>query len=162
MFFKKYYPQWLKRALPFEVLHVTEFLERLQEQGKLKLDARSDPKTATYHDPCHLGRGQDIYEAPRRILRSIKGIQFSELSRVRKNSFCCGAGGLVPTGFPSLSDELAHQRVSEMEATGADLLVSSCPACKENLKIAAKGIKKGAEVLDITELVDRALTDMKA
>jgi heterodisulfide reductase subunit D len=162
LMFKKYYPQWLKRALPFEVLHVTEFLERLNDQGKLKLDAGSDPKTATYHDPCHLGRGQNIYEAPRRILQSIKGIQLSELSRIRENSFCCGGGGLVPIGFPSLSDQLAEQRASEVKATGADLLVSSCPACKENLKIAAKKTKKGAEVLDITELVDRSLTDMRA
>ncbi|MEJ2725061.1 MAG: (Fe-S)-binding protein [Deltaproteobacteria bacterium] len=161
MIFKKYYPQWLKRPLAFEVLHVTEFLDRLGEQGKLKLNAGRQPKTATYHDPCHLGRGLNVYDAPRRILQSIKGIQLSELSRIRENSFCCGGGGLVPTGFPSLSDELAEQRASEMKATGADLLVSSCPACKENLKIAAKKMKKGAEVLDITELVDRVLTDMR-
>jgi len=123
----------------------------------LKLGPMGAQKTATYHDPCHLGRGQDIYDAPRRILNAIEDLDFKELNLSRENSFCCGGGGLLPTGFPGFADELARIRVSDMEKTGADLLVSACPACKENLKIAAKKLKRGAKAIDITELIDQSL-----
>ena len=63
----------------------------------------------------------------------------------------------MPTGFPGLADELALIRVSDMRETGADLLVSACPACKENLKIAAKKLKRGIKAVDITELIDESL-----
>jgi heterodisulfide reductase subunit D len=157
MIFKKYYPQWMKRELPFEVLHATEFVERLQQKGTLKLDTMHVEKTVTYHDPCHLGRGQDIYEAPREILNRIKGIEFKDLTRSRENSYCCGGGGLVPIGFPDFSLDLARERASEMKSMGAELLLSACPACKENLKIAAQKLKLRTKVLDIAELVNDAL-----
>ncbi len=157
MIFKKYYPQWMKRELPFEVFHATEFMERLQQKGTLKLDTMHAEKTVTYHDPCHLGRGQDIYEAPREILNRIKGIGFKDLTRSRENSFCCGGGGLVPIGFPDFSLDLARERASEMKSMGAELLLSACPACKENLKIAAQKLKLRTRVLDIAELVNNAL-----
>ena len=157
MMFKKYYPKWLKRELNFEVLHSTEFLEELLRNGKLKLDTVAGDKTVTYHDPCHLGRGLEIYDPPRRILSHIKGIQFKELSISRENSFCCGGGGLLPTGFPEFSDDLARARISEIKGMGAKLLVSACPACKENLKIAAKKLKLGAKVIDIAEMVNEAI-----
>ena len=157
MVFKNYYPRWLNRPLKFEVLHSTEFFEILQAEGKLKLGPIGTLKTVTYHDPCHLGRGQDIYDAPRRILNAIEDLDFKELSLSCENSFCCGGGGLLPTGFPDFADDLARIRVSDMKDTGADLLVSACPACKENLKIAAKKLKRGAKAIDITELIDQAL-----
>ena len=157
MIFKKYYPQWMKRELPFEVLHATEFMERLQRKGTLKLDTMHPEKTVTYHDPCHLGRGQDIYEAPREILNRIKGIEFKNLTRSRENSFCCGGGGLVPIGFPDFSLDLARERASEMKSMGAELLLSACPACKENLKIAAQKLKLRTKVVDLAELVNNAL-----
>ena len=157
MIFKKYYPQWMKRELPFEVLHATEFMEKLQQKGTLKLDTIHAEKTVTYHDPCHLGRGQDIYEAPREILNRIKGIKLKDLTRSRENSFCCGGGGLVPIGFPDFSLDLARERASEMKSMGAELLLSACPACKENLKIAAQKLKLRTKVLDIAELVNNAL-----
>jgi heterodisulfide reductase subunit D len=157
MTFKKYYPRWIKRELPFEVLHATEFMERLQQKGTLKLDTLHVDKTVTYHDPCHLGRGQDIYEAPRELLNRIKGIEFKDLTRSRENSYCCGGGGLLPIGFPDFSLDLARERASEMKSMGAELLLSACPACKENLKIAAQKLKLGTKVLDIAELVNDAL-----
>ena len=157
MIFKKYYPQWIKRELPFEVLHATEFMERLQQKGTLKLDTLHVEKTVTYHDPCHLGRGQDIYEAPRELLNRIKGIEFKDLTRSRENSYCCGGGGLLPIGFPDFSLDLARERASEMKSMGAELLLSACPACKENLKIAAQKLKLRTKVLDIAELVNDAL-----
>jgi heterodisulfide reductase subunit D len=157
MILKKYYPRWLKQELHFEVLHATEYLRGLQEEGRLKLKGLNEEVTVTYHDPCHLGRGQGIYDAPRDILTSIKGVKFKDLDRSRENSFCCGGGGLLPTGFPEFSDDLARERALEMKNSGADVLLSACPACKENLKIAAKKLKRGTKVVDIVELVDKAI-----
>jgi len=157
MIFKEYYPRWLKKGLTFEVLHATQFLDRLQQDGRLKLDAMGTEKTVAYHDPCHLGRGQEVYEAPRRILDSIKGIKSKDLGRSRENSLCCGGGGLLPIGFPEFSLDLARERASEMKNIGAQFLVSACPACKENLKIAAQKLRLGTKVIDIAELVNEAL-----
>jgi heterodisulfide reductase subunit D len=157
MILKKYYPRWLKQELHFEVLHATEYLRGLQEEGRLKLKGLNEEVTVTYHDPCHLGRGQGIYDAPRDILTSIKGVKFKDLDRSRENSFCCGGGGLLPTGFPEFSDDLARERALEMKNSGADVLLSACPACKENLKIAARKLKRGTKVVDIVELVDKAI-----
>jgi heterodisulfide reductase subunit D len=157
MMLKKYYPRWLKRELGFEVLHATEYLRELQGDGRLRLRKLDEEVAVTYHDPCHLGRGQGIYDAPRDILTSIKGVKFVDLDRSRENSFCCGGGGLLPTGFPEFSDDLARERVSEMKNSGADVFLSACPACKENLKIAARKLKRGTKVVDIVELVDKAI-----
>ena len=90
-------------------------------------------------------------------MTSIKGVKFKDLDRSRENSFCCGGGGLLPTGFPEFSDDLARERASEMKNSGADVLLSACPACKENLKIAARKLKRGTKVVDIVELVDKAI-----
>jgi heterodisulfide reductase subunit D len=157
MIFKKYYPRWMRKDLNFEVLHVAEYLERLQKQGRLHLGSLEKARTVTYHDPCHLGRGQGIYDAPRKILDSMEGVTLKEMNLSGENSLCCGGGGLLPTGFPVLSDALARERASAMKACGAEWIVSSCPGCKENLKIAAKKVKRGARAVDLTELVDRAL-----
>jgi heterodisulfide reductase subunit D len=157
MILKKYYPRWLKQELDFEVLHATEYLRGLQEEGRLRLKGLDEEVAVTYHDPCHLGRGQGIYDAPRDILTSIKGVEFRDLDRSRENSFCCGGGGLLPTGFPDFADDLARERASEMKNSGADVLLSACPACKENLKIAARKLKRGTKVVDIVELVDKAI-----
>jgi heterodisulfide reductase subunit D len=157
MILKKYYPRWVKRELGFEVLHATEYLKELQEEGRLRVKGLDEEVSVTYHDPCHLGRGQGIYDAPRDILTSIKGVKFMDLGRSRENSFCCGGGGLLPTGFPEFSDDLARERASEMKNSGADVLLSACPACKENLKIAARKLKRGTKVVDIVELVKKAI-----
>ncbi|MBW1767714.1 MAG: (Fe-S)-binding protein [Deltaproteobacteria bacterium] len=156
LIFKKYYPRWIKKELPFEVAHVTEYLEDLQKDGKLKLEGFKGQKRVAYHDPCHLGRGQGIFDAPRNIVQEIKGIELSETGRKGTNSLCCGGGGLLPAGYPDFADELALERAREMAATGADILVSSCPACKESLKIASKAAKLKIKVLDLTELVNKS------
>lgn len=80
-----------------------------------------------------------------------------DLSRSRENSLCCRGGGLVPIGFPEFSDNLAQERALEMKSIGAELLLSACPACKDNLKIAAKKLKLRTKVLELAELVNDAL-----
>ncbi|MBW1802442.1 MAG: (Fe-S)-binding protein, partial [Deltaproteobacteria bacterium] len=157
LIFKTYYPRWLKRDLPFEVVHVTEYLNRLREEGRLTLEKKGDQKIATYHDPCHLGRGQEVYDAPRRIIDGIDGIELREMTLSGENSLCCGGGGLLPTGFPEYADEMDKKRVSAIKNLDADMLVSSCPACKENLKIAVKKSKLKTRVVDLVELIDELL-----
>ncbi|MFC1883304.1 (Fe-S)-binding protein [Thermodesulfobacteriota bacterium] len=157
MIFKKYYPRWLKKDLNFEILHLSEFLENLEYEGKLELGKMEKDKTAIYHDPCHLGRGLDVYDPPRRIIDNIGGITLKEFSLSRENSFCCGGGGLLPAGTPEFSDDLARRRLADIRDSGAELLISGCPGCKENLKITASSLKSGVKVIDIAELVNGVL-----
>lgn len=142
--------------LKLEVLHVTQYLTRLMEAGKLKFNRNLGIKV-TYHDPCHLGKHCKEYEAPREILRSLPGVEFSEMPRNKENSWCCGAGGGVKSGFGDLSTEISFDRIKEAETTGADYLVSTCPFCEQNFRDGAIGIDSKLQVMDIVELVDQSI-----
>jgi len=110
----------------------------------------------TFHDPCHLGRHNELYEQPRRILESIPGLELVEMDRNREEARCCGAGGGVKTAFPDLAQKISSMRVEDAERTGADVLTTSCPFCYQSLKatIEAKGSK--LRMMDIMELVAAA------
>ncbi|MEE9151912.1 MAG: heterodisulfide reductase-related iron-sulfur binding cluster [Thermoplasmata archaeon] len=135
----------------FEVIHIVDFLEGLIDEGKLKFP-RVEMKV-TYHDPCHLGRHSDIYEAPRRILSSIQGLELLEMARNRKDARCCGAGGGVRAAFAELADQMADERLGEAEETGAEVLTSACPFCTFALRDAAKRKGSKIRVLDLPELL---------
>ncbi len=156
MIFKKNYPSWLGRGLPFKAMHVTEFLDSFVGEGRLKFTHKTE-KSVIYHDPCHLGRGQNIYDAPRRVLSQIPGLEMKEFALNRENSFCCGGGGLLPAGFPRVADQLAGHRSVQASEKKPSLMVSSCPGCKENLKLGAKRAKIRIKVKDFTELVNESL-----
>lgn len=135
----------------FEVVHIVDFLEKLVDEGKLKF-----PKVnmkVTYHDPCHLGRHSNIFEAPRKILNSIPGLELIEMARNRNNARCCGAGGGVRAAFKDLSNKMADARLSEAEETGAEVLTSACPFCTFALREAAERNKSKIRVLDLPELL---------
>jgi Fe-S oxidoreductase len=141
MTFKKNYPR-----LNVELLHSTQFIERLNPNLKLKnlgIDV-------AYHDPCHLGRHLGIYEEPREILSKIVNIR--EMKRNREQSWCCGSGGGVRSAFEEFSSWSASERIKEAREV-ADTLVSACPFCKHNLNDNSDGMK----VYDVVELVNRAL-----
>ncbi|MCS7122077.1 MAG: (Fe-S)-binding protein [Archaeoglobaceae archaeon] len=106
----------------FEVVHITQFLERELKKLDLKLG------TVTYHDPCHLGRHSKVYEEPRNILKKI-GYKIIEMERNRDFSICCGAGGGLRAQFPEISEKITLERILEAESTGAETLVTSCPFC---------------------------------
>jgi L-lactate dehydrogenase complex protein LldG len=114
------------------VVHISEVLAEAVYDGRLSLKA-SAPLTVTYHDPCHLGRGCGIYDEPRRILGAIDGVEFVEMERSREASACCGAGGGVWTAFPELAGEIGRKRADMARATGAEIVVTSCPWCVQNL-----------------------------
>jgi heterodisulfide reductase subunit D len=144
------------KVAPFapEVLHVSEVLASLIEEGRLELGPVE--REVTYHDPCHLARHGGVVEAPRRVLEAIPGLVLVEMARVGTNARCCGGGGGLRTGHTDSAVEIASARQSEALETGADALVTCCPFCEMNLSDAL-GLGAGLPVLDLVELVAESL-----
>lgn len=169
----------------FEVLHVSEYIDRLIKSKALKPRKKID-LSVTYHDPCRLGRmgepwvhwegkkipgdrfvfdppkqyrrgSKGVYEPPRDVLKSIPGLSLTEMTRIKEYAWCCGAGGGVSDSNPDFSGWTARQRIDEAESTGAEAIVTACPWCEKNFTeaIAATGSK--LKVYDIVELVANAL-----
>jgi len=132
-------------------IHLSQLLLQLLESGRLKPHALN--AKVTYHDPCHLGRHSEIYDPPRKVIASIPGVKLVEMKHSRENSRCCGAGAGVKTANPQISIEIAKRRVSEAMETGAEILVSACPFCEQNLKEAAESLGSKIRVMDIAELL---------
>ncbi len=158
---KKYYPQWTGKKLPFKILHTMEYLENLMEQGKLGHLSLEENTNVIYHDPCHLGRGLGIYEAPRRLLKAIDNLKLAEFDLCDENSMCCGGGGLLPVTNASFSREIAKSRLDAIpENQGKNRIerfVSACPTCRKTVGLAAERDGKGIMVNDICELVLESL-----
>ncbi|AKB35214.1 CoB--CoM heterodisulfide reductase 2 iron-sulfur subunit D [Methanosarcina siciliae C2J] len=150
------WPRQIGEELPFEVVHITEFLADLIKKDKIKWEKSID-KTVTYHDPCHLGRHVGVYDAPRYVLEHIPGVKFVEMDRVKEFQRCCGAGGGVKAGIPDLALGVAETRVEDALATNADILSSACPFCKRNLQDGTASLKDkniaGAEKLEVEDII---------
>jgi Fe-S oxidoreductase len=156
----------LKVKKNFEVLQITEYLERLMDSGKIKYK-NEVPLTVTWHDPCHMGRlarpyypGKEIdgvYEQPRKILKSIPGVELVEMERIKEYAWCCGGGGGVFTGFKDFAQWTAQERLTEAKDTGASQIVTTCPWCESNLSNAAKGFEEKIEVGNLIDLMVKAL-----
>jgi Fe-S oxidoreductase len=175
------------KKLGIEVFHITQYLDRLIKEGRLKL-TREVPLTVTYHDPCHLGRlgepwihweGKEIkvmgqmivhdppkkfrrgangvYETPRDILRSIPGLKLVEMYRIKEYAWCCGAGGGVIDAYPEFATWTATERLREAKAVGAEAIVSACPWCRRSFLDAAKENGNKIGVYDLIELVQKAI-----
>jgi Fe-S oxidoreductase len=156
--FKKLYPK-VDIAMKFEVLHMVEYLDALIKDKKLKF-TKKVPLKVTYHDPCHLGRhlgDNGVYDAPRRVLRSLPGLEMVEMERTRENAWCCGAGAGVSQADPDLALWTAGERLKEALAAGAAALATACPWCERNFKDAAREFNHDIEIYDIAELVCKAL-----
>lgn len=149
------YPDLTSSPLPFEVLHASQFLARLVEKGQLRLQEME--QVVTYHDPCDLGRKSGIYDAPREVIGSIPGVEFREMASSRENATCCGGGGDVQVVDASVTAVVAARRVRQAERTGAKVILSACQQCKRTLASAARKEKIRLRVMDITELVWRAM-----
>lgn len=149
------YPKILKEKLPFEVLHSSEFLLELIEENKIQF-TNLELKVA-WHDPCELGRGAGVYEAPRKVIESIPGVRLFELENNRENSKCCGGGGMLPVTNPPLSNSIAKERVDEAIPLNLDFIVTGCSTCLLNLGGAAKKLGDRVKVIDLVELVSKAL-----
>ncbi|MBP1721446.1 MAG: Fe-S oxidoreductase [Deltaproteobacteria bacterium] len=154
--FKHDYPKVGK--LNFDVKHTLEYIIELIESGQLKLTKPVNLKV-TYHDPCHLGRHSGVYDAPRKLLKMIPGIELIEMERHGKNSRCCGAGGGLKSGYPDIQNKISQTRIREAEATGATELVSACPFCYQGLQVGIQALDSKLTMRDITELVVMAIED---
>ena len=168
-----------------EVLHISEYIDRLIKSGKLKL-TKNVPLTVTYHDPCRLGRlgepyirwegkkkpggyfmfdppreyrrgTNGVYKPPRDVLKAIPGLKLKEMTRIKEYAWCCGAGGGVAESNPEFSAWTANERIGEAVSTGAEAIVTACPWCEKNFTDAVKGNNGSLKVYDIVELVEKAL-----
>jgi succinate dehydrogenase/fumarate reductase iron-sulfur protein len=142
-----------------EVFHTLHYLDWIIRKGNLSFQ-REIAKRVTYHDPCDLGRGYEIFEEPRRILSAIPGVEVVEMARNRFTARCCGGGGGLQVHEPQLAFDLAARRVRDALEVGAEIIVSACAACKDNLRKGALAIPKkergNLKVIDITEIVAQA------
>jgi len=139
-----------------EVLHTSQLLERALREGRIGFAAGLD-MTVTYHDPCELGRLGGVYEAPRAVLRAVPGARFMELARNRSLTRCCGGGGVLKATYPEIALRLGSRKLEEAHLVGAEAVVSTCPACKLNISDAASEENDPLQVLDLTEIVARAM-----
>jgi Fe-S oxidoreductase len=141
----------------YEVVHHSSFLQQLIDEGRIKLKDGDTfkGKKITYHDSCYLGRGNNIYEAPRKVLEALDA-ELVEMKRCGKNGFCCGAGGaqMFKEEEPG-KIRVNLERVNEAVLTGSNIIAAACPFCNTML---TDGVKAGdkeneVQVLDIAELI---------
>jgi Fe-S oxidoreductase len=153
---KNEYPQFNGH---FEVVHHTQLISKLLEEGKIKTaDGLANTKI-TYHDPCYLGRYNDVYDAPRFVLNSLgsglKKVDFVEMPRNKSKSFCCGGGGGRAWMEERIGSRVNQTRIQEAADTGAEVVAAGCPFCITMFEdgIKGKGLEEKLRVLDVTELV---------
>jgi Fe-S oxidoreductase len=152
--FKEEYAQELDPDI--KVMHISQLLSRLVKKNQLKLEKEVAMK-AVYHDPCKLGRRFDIYNAPRRVLEAIPGLELLEFPRATFNSLCCGGGGGVRYAFPDYALWTAKERLFEAEWTGAEAVITSCPYCVQMFKRAVEAEGSKLKVYDLSEVLLEAL-----
>lgn len=134
------------------VYHFAQYVENLISARKLPLNHEFKAKV-TYHDPCHLGRHMGVFDAPRNVLKKIKGIELIEMERNRENSRCCGAGGGYKSQYNDFAVNVAAERVRDAEETGAEIIVTCCPFCVTNLSQGAKKINSKIKVMDLSDIL---------
>jgi Fe-S oxidoreductase len=147
MTFKIEYPKVLGEKWDIEVLHISQVLDQAIKEGKIK--QKEDKGKITFHDPCHLGRGLEIFEEPREVIES-QGYEILEMELSKNESFCCGAGGGVKSNEPELANKIGEERIEQAKKTGAKILCTNCPLCYLHLKENAKEI----EVKELIELFE--------
>ena len=152
--FRKHYPDVVKMGL--EVYHSVQYIQRLIERKAIRPTRKNEQKM-TYHDPCDLGRSFQIFEEPRAVLKAVVGDDLVEMEKNRIMARCCGGGGSMLALGPELAADMATLRVKDAAEVGADIIVSGCSTCKDNLRKGVKAIPKGErpkmKVMDITEVV---------
>ncbi len=138
-----------------EFLHATEFLAELLDQNQLVLGPVEE--IVTYHDPCDLGRKSGVYDAPRKVLAAIPGLELREMSMNRQDALCCGGGGDVETVDPDIPVGVAARRLAQVEATGARYVASACQQCERTLQEGARRNRIRIRAVDIVELLWRSI-----
>ncbi len=150
--FKNEYPEFM---VNFEVVHITQYLLGLMNEGRLELRKEYEKKV-TYHDPCYLGRHNDIYDEPRDVLKKIPGLELIEMTDSRKDSLCCGGGGGRIWMDTPMEERFSDLRLKQANEVGAQVLVTSCPYCITNFEESRLNLEydEVLEIKDITEIVN--------
>ena len=147
----------------YEVVHHTQLLARLVEQGKLTPTVRVEEKL-TYHDPCFLGRHNRVFTPPREIMEAVPGVQATEMHRCKERGFCCGAGGARMWMEERIGKRINTERIEEALALSPDTISTACPYCLVMLgdavsaKKASGEAKETLEVVDVAQLLARSVT----
>jgi Fe-S oxidoreductase len=142
------------------VEHISQVLARDVKSGLIKFQPLTNTdEVYTYHDPCYLGRHNQVYEEPREVLDAIPGLKRVEMQRSRDRSFCCGGGGLMLFYEPKEDERMGVKRVRMAVEAGANVMVTACPFCMVNIEDAIKvaGLEEKMSVIDLAELADRQL-----
>jgi heterodisulfide reductase subunit D len=151
--FRHHYREWgVEMPDGVRFLHLSEYLAEEIKAGRLNM-TRSVNASLTYHDSCGLGREMQVFDTPREVLSEIPGIEFREMRLNRAYAPCCGNGGGVPATSFDIAFGAGKNAGQVILETEADILVTACPSCKHSLMNHVPGM----EVLDIAELVKRAL-----
>lgn len=147
--------EYPKLGADFEVLHHSQLLAQLVQQGRLKASEESLGKV-TFHDPCYLGRYNDTYEEPRKVISAASKGPVAEMRQNRERSFCCGAGGGLMWMEEPNDKRVNHIRAGHALQSGADVVGAACPFCIIMLEdgIKSKGGERPPQVKDIAELLD--------
>ncbi|MGB2805537.1 MAG: (Fe-S)-binding protein, partial [Candidatus Zixiibacteriota bacterium] len=142
----------------YEVVHHTELLWDLVKTRKLNCPTGVE-MIAAYHDSCYLGRHNNIYDPPRKLLSSIQDAKLVEMERTREMSFCCGAGGGRMWMEETLGKRINHLRVDQIVASGASVVATACPYCLTMLGdgIKEKDMENDLAAYDLAELLEKAL-----
>jgi Fe-S oxidoreductase len=153
--FKNEYPEL---GAEFEVMHDTQLLDQLIQEGKLSL-SKEIKKRVIYHDPCYLGRHNDEYEAPRRVLQAIPGIELIEFPDNRESAICCGGGGGRIWMETPRGQRFSDLRLEQAAELGADILAVACPYCMLNFddSLLTAGKEDVLQIKNVSELVLEAI-----
>jgi Fe-S oxidoreductase len=147
-------------GVALEVVHHTQLLNRLVRDGRLTPVAPSagsvNGRTITYHDPCFLGRHNQVYEPPRELLDVVPGATFAEMPRNGKRSFCCGAGGARMWMEERIGERINDNRTTEAIATGADQIAVACPFCRVMLSDGLTTLQASGDAREEVEVIDVA------
>ena len=149
------YPEFM---VNFEVVHITRYLLELVNEGRLELTKEYEKKV-TYHDPCYLGRHNDIYDEPRDVLKKIPGLELIEMADSRKDSLCCGGGGGRIWMDTPMEERFSDLRLKQANEVGAQVLVTSCPYCITNFEESRLNLEYDdvLEIKDITEIINEVI-----
>jgi Fe-S oxidoreductase len=151
--FKKDYPEL---GGDFEAMHYSEVLSELLKEGKLSIPGEL-AKKVTFHDPCYLGRHNEVYDAPRELLQAVPGAELVELERNKNKSLCCAGGGGRVWAETPFGERFGELRINDAVDKKADILVTACPYCITMLDDACAGLEKG-DVLQVMELSELLCT----
>ncbi|NCU82063.1 MAG: (Fe-S)-binding protein, partial [Acidimicrobiia bacterium] len=136
----------------YEVIHHSQLLEDLIEAGTLDVSNASLEERITYHDSCYLGRHNDVYVAPRKVVGSIKGIEIVEMPRNGTKGMCCGAGGARMWMEEDIGTKVNDERAREAIATGATRVATACPFCYIMLDDGVKGAGKDESEIKVGDI----------